>query len=517
MSIAIGTYIPITSSVNNVLSNKKIFAGVALTSNALIPTTNPLLRFTSSAAVSAYFGDNSNEYKSSVKYFSSYTGATGIPAYIYFGRFVMSASAPYLRSGIITNTTTKLTALQAISAGVMSVTVNGTSYNTTGIDLSGATSLSNVATLLTTAITTANAALNSSGANFTITYDSVFKQFVASIPGTGATKTMGYFSSASTNLATILQFTEATSAVLSQGENAQTEADILNNLSQYFTDQFSFYFVDDLNGSLNDDINLATATWISDQGDKFAFLLWSNESALESSTDTTSIWSQVKDAGLNNISIFDEVLLNNSDRAAAASGVFASLDLTLPNSAITLAFKQQTGLSPSVSNTNIAEILDDKKINYYGNVGLTGTTQQINFFYGGYITGKWSFIDNLVGQIWLATQCQISLTNLFAAVGQVPNDPDGQAQIRSLLNDACNSCLISGIIVKGVTFTQATVQQIKTEFGVNAQELTNNGFVIVNTLATQDLRQERKSSPWFILYVKGSAIQYLPINTQTFY
>lgn len=523
MAIDISTYIPVNSSVQNILSGRKIFAGIGLTINPLIPTTTPILQFTSSSAVSAYFGSSSNEYAAAVKYFATSTSATSKPQYIYFGKYVLDAIAPYLRSGVVSNTATKLTALQAITAGVMTVTVNGVAYSTTGIDLSAAASLTAVATALTTAIRTANAALVT--ADFTITWDATFKQFVASIPGTGATKTMNYFSSVSTNLATILQFTLAQNAVLSQGQNATSPADNMTNLSVGFTDQFSIIFVDTLGGDLDDTINFGVATWVSAQGDRYSHFLWSNEVALESQSDTTSIWYQVNQAGLNNISIFDEVLYNNSDRAFAAAGIFASVDLTQPNSAITLAFKTQTGLLPSVTSTAIAQILDGpgtvnpngKSINYYGNVGIGGTNNQVNWFYGSYTTGKWTYIDNLVAQIWIAIQFQTSLANLFGSVGQVPNDPDGQGQIRSVLTAAANDCITNGIIAVGVVFDASTVQEIKTDFGVNAQELTNNGYVIVNSASSQALRQIRESSPWFFLYVKGSAIQYLPINTKTYY
>lgn len=518
MAIDISTYIPVTSTVENVLSDTKVFAGIGLTANALIPSTNPVLQFTSAAAVGTYFGTSSNEYKAAVKYFKTSTTALSIPKYIYFGKYVVAATNPYLRSGVVTNTATKLTALKAITSGNITVSVNGTTYPTTGIDLSAATSLSNVASLLTTAITTANAALNSGGANFTITYDSTFNQFVASIPGTGSTKTMNYFSSTgSPNLATTLQFTQATNAILSQGQNAADAAANLASLLPYFTDQFSIAFVDDLDGDLDDTILLDTATWVDGQGDRFAFFLWSNEVALESLTDTTSIWYQINQAGLNNTAFFDEVIYNNSDRAFAAMGIFASVDFTLPNSAITLAFKTQTGLLPSVTDTSIAQILDTKAINYYGNVGINGSTVQVNWFYGSYISGKWTFIDNLVAQVWIAFQFQVGLANLFSALGQVPNDPDGDGQIRSVLTDKANACIANGIIAQGVVFDSATSQQLKTNFGISSQELTNNGYVIVNSATSQALRQIRESSPWFFIYVKGSAIQYLPIQTVTYY
>lgn len=516
MAIDIKTYLPVTSTVENILSNTKVFAGIGLSSNTLIPTTNPVLKFTSSAAVSAYFGSSSNEYLRSIKYFATSTTALAVPAYIYFGKYIVAAIAPYLRSGVVSNPVSKLVDLQAITAGDITVSVNGVAYPTTAIDLSAATSLSNAASLLTADILAANAALVT--ASFTITYDAVLKEFIAAIPGTGSVKTMNYFSSTTTpNLANTLGFTLATNAVLSQGADAMTAAQNLDALSLLFTDQFSISFVDSMSSTLTDAINLATATWVSAQGDKYNFMLWSNAIALESDTDTTSLWYQVTQSGLNNTSIFDEVLLNNSDRAFAAMGIFASLDLNQPNSALTLAFKTQNGLAPSVTNTNIAEILDTKKINYYGNVGISGSTVQVNWFYGGYTTGKWAYIDNLVGQIWIAFQFQVGLANLFSALPQVPNDPDGYGYIRSALTEKANGCVNNGIIATGVVFDNATVQQLKTSFGINAQELTNNGYVIVNSAASQAVRQIRESSSWFFIYVKGSAIQYLPINTVTYY
>ena len=84
MSINAGIYIPVTSTVQNVLSTAKVFAGLALSANPLIPTTNPLLKFTSAAAVETYFGSASTEYQAATKYFASYSSATQVPPYIYF-------------------------------------------------------------------------------------------------------------------------------------------------------------------------------------------------------------------------------------------------------------------------------------------------------------------------------------------------------------------------------------------------------------------------------------------------
>jgi hypothetical protein len=513
-AIDIGLYIPVTNTVDNPLNNAKSFAGLGLTINPLIPTTTPILQFKSLADVGDFFGTGSNEYASARKYFASCVTAITFPPYIYFGLLILTARDSSLTGGTITSPSATLTALQAISTGALTVVVDGVSYATTGIDLTGATSLSDAANRIQTAIISAHAGIAS---NFNLDYDGVNNQFFSTNTHTGSTSTMGYFSSASGTLATILKTTAATGAVLSQGANAMTITENLNALKGEFTDQFGIYFVDNLGSSLDDAKNLELAQWVSDQGDRFWSLVWSNEVALESLTDTTSIWYQITQAGIKNSSVFDEVIYNNSDRVSAAAGIIASVDLTQPNSAITLAWKQQDGLLPSVTNTHIADILDQKGINYYGKVAFTGSPLTQNFFYPGAITGKWVFVDNLVGAVWIAYQCQFEVADVFLSVGQVPIDPDGQGQVRSALHTAMEGSKANGIIVTGLTFDNATSIEIRTTFGIDSIELTNNGYAILNTLPAEGLRKLRVSSPWYVLYTKGSAYQFLPINTRTYF
>ena len=527
MSVNINQYFPVNSTVVSVLGNTKVYAGIGLSGNTLIPTSNPVLQFFSADEVKNYFGNSSDEYAASVKYFKSYDGALAKPRYIYFGKFVLAAIAPYLRGGKVTNPVTKLTALQAITTGNITVNVNGVAYATTGIDLSSATSLSNAATLLTTAITTANAALAT--AVFTIVYDATFQHFIAAITGTGSTKTMGYASSTGgePTLATLLLFTQAEGAILSQGADVADAATNLDNLLPYFTDQYSIGFVNTIGGLVTDTVLLDTSAWVDGENtpaERFAFFLWTNETAIQIEPDTTSIWYQITQAGYAGTAIFDEVLLDNASRVFAAMGAFASLDLTLASSAITLAFKTQDGLAASVTDSDIAQILNGppqnpngKSINYYADVGINGSNTQVKWFYGGYLTGKWKFIDNQVAQIWIAFQFQVALASLFNQLGQVPNDPDGDGQVRAVLSDRAEQSITNGIIAKGVVFDASTVQEIRTTYGVSAQELTNNGYVLVKSASSQAQRQIRESSPWFFLYVKASAIQYLPVNTVTYF
>ena len=512
MSISFSVFNPITSIVENNISNAKIFAGLAITNSLLISTLTPLMKFISSDAVGEFFGLNSNEYKYSFKYFSAYSTAETTPAYLYFGLLVSDDRSPWVTGGKVKNPTATLNALKLITAGVLTVNADGINYSTTGIDLSAATSLSNVASIIQADVRAANPSLVPI---FNFTYNGTTNNFYGLFSDTATTT--DYFSSTTTGLATALQMTLATNATLSQGANVQTVAEALTILKSKFTDQFSIFFLDDLDGYVTDDENVALAQWVSDQDSKYNSLVWSNEVALESATDTTSIWYQINQAGIENCSIFDEVNLDNSERVFAYAGILASLDLTQLNSAITPAFKTQDGLLPSVSDTDIAVILNDKKINYYGNVGISGSPTVLNFFYGGYTTGKWGYTDNLVGQVWIAYQCNVAIARLFTSIGQVVNDPDGAGLVRAALTDAVETAVFNGIVAKGVNFDTATQLYIKTRYGINPVDLTNNGYVIINSPSTPSQRQNRISSVWSILYVKGSAIQFLPIRTDTFF
>ena len=529
-SINANLYIPVTSTVNNVLSGTKVFAGLALSANPLIPTTNPVLSFASAAAVQAYFGVSSNEYTAATKYFKAFANSKTTAPYMYFGKYIYQAIAPYLYSGAYANTTTALTALQAVTAGDFKITVNGTLYTTSGINLSGDASLSAVAATLQADIWAANPALNSGGLDLTVVYNGPTNQFLITVAGTGSGSTLSFASSTVQSVADLMNLTAANGAVLSQGQGIQTPAQNMATLQAQFTDQFTIFFVDTLNGTMTgaggDAINLGVAQWVSGQvasGNQYWFAAWSNEAALESASDTTSIFYQITQLAYVNCSVFDEVLYNVSDRVAAVAGGLAALDLSQPNSALTIAFKNQLGLTTSVTDTAIAQIIGinpatgtGKGINYYGNIGVSGTKTNVNAFYGGWMTGPYAFVDNLIANVWTTVQIQTQLLSFFTLVPQIPNDPAGDAQVRAILNGVMSGNVTNGIIGIGEVFSTAINQQL-IALGINPQEMTNNGYVIQKTPSTQAQRQARASAPWNIYYVQASAVQQIPVNLNTYF
>ena len=515
-AVDIGLYIPVKSTATNLLNTKRIFPSIGITNNILLPTTEPVKKFNNASSVGDFFGTNSDEYVRAVKYFKTSTQALNLPPYLYFGKWINTALAPYVFSSTILTPNNKLIELKAITSGNFTMSINGIVYATNIINLSTATSLSDASTKLVAKMKVDNPTIP---ASFNIVYNSVTNKFTASLTETGSLTTLSFATSNTNNgLADLFQLSETQGAILSQGANVMTTADNLNYLKKNFTDQYSLIFVNDLNSTLTNIVKLDVAIWISEQ-ESCAFFCWSDEIAITQTNDTTSIHYLITQNKLNNTVIFagttgKENIINS---AFAAGGIFASIDLSTPNSAMTLAWKSQDGLLPTVTDTEIAKILFDKNVNYYNKAKLSGGNTSFDFFMPGSISGFWKFIDNHIAQIYISSQIQGDLATLFTSTPEITSSNIGLSQIRTTICSSMEKIVATKLIVKGLMFSTTTTQSIQAIYDTNALELTLKGYIIKNDLPTDIQRQLRTNSNWYVLYAKGSAINVLPINTTTYY
>jgi Protein of unknown function (DUF3383) len=130
--------------------------GLMLDNSSRIPL-GTVASFNSAQAVSAYFGAASKQAAEALIYFSGFNGATILPSSLLMAQFPQTAVAAFLRGGSLANMT--LAQLQAIS-GSLNIQIDGYAHNAAALNLSGATSFSNAASLIQTAI---NAGLTAQG------------------------------------------------------------------------------------------------------------------------------------------------------------------------------------------------------------------------------------------------------------------------------------------------------------------------------------------------------------------
>ena len=125
------------------------FNGLFLTKSPL-PPLGAVQRFGSAQAVAAYFGDASDEARLAARYFASYVNADYLPSAIFFAPYREEAVSAWVRGEAFTGT---LANLKAVADGSMTISIDGAEHELTGINLSGATSYSDAAGIIQTALT----------------------------------------------------------------------------------------------------------------------------------------------------------------------------------------------------------------------------------------------------------------------------------------------------------------------------------------------------------------------------
>lgn len=131
-----------------------------MTQNNLLPP-GLVAEFSTAAAVGAYFGTSSEEYYRALAYFSFVSKSITSPQLISYARWVSTAIAPM----IVGDTIAKVLAnLVAQTAGTLTINNGASASQIAGINLSSATTLTQAASLLQTALQAAGVILTSPAA-----------------------------------------------------------------------------------------------------------------------------------------------------------------------------------------------------------------------------------------------------------------------------------------------------------------------------------------------------------------
>lgn len=465
---------------------------VLLSQNAMAPYGTPL-SFASASAVGTYFGTSSTEYAIAAIYFAGYQGASKFPGSMQIARYPETAIAGFLSSNLSAANST-LAAVQAMGSGTLILTVGGTQYTSGTINLASATSLSNAASLIQAAFTSPP---------FSVAFNTTSNQFVFTTTATGATATITYCTG---TLSTLLCFTAATGAVLSQGAAAAVPATFMNTL-------------------LTQTQNWATfmTAWESILTEKQAFAAWSSSVApryLYVCQD-----SDVNALTANNTVTFGNYLQQNTmagtcavygnyTHAAFVCGFAASLNFTALNGRATLNFKSQSGLSAYVTSQTNYQAVISNGYNTYAAFGSNNPANNANWMSPGSVSGIWLWADTYLNQIWLNANLQLAIVNMLTSVGSVPYNSQGNGLIYAACSGVLSSAVNFGAIRKGITLTASQIAQIQSVLGFDASSaITNSGFYLFIGQASGTTRQARQSPPMTLFYQDGESVQQINLSS----
>lgn len=535
----------------NPLSLNAVFLSpsVELPANRVVP-------FASQADVAAYFGPSSDEAAEATVYFDGYNGATSLPGTLYFALLNAADVAAFVRGASVAALT--LSQIQALS-GVITITINGDVVVTPSVNLSGATSRSNAAALITTGLQTTGAVFSGTGSQSvgvltiastvsgklsvgdTVTGAGVFGGTATivsfgtytvlagtgtvnvSTSGTTSTDVVDVSSGAictydsvqqkykitsdktgaastigfpSGTIATGLFLTSATGAELSQGAVAAVPATLMSTVVAQTQNWATFMTVEEQVL----DTKLAFAAWVTAQNDRYMYVCQDTDPTALTFNATGSFGALTDgDDGVCPV-------WGPADKAAFICGTTASLDFTRTAGRITYAYKSQTGLTPDVTDATVAQNLIGNGYNFYG--AYATANQAFQFLQNGQISGSWNWIDPFVNQIALNAAFQLAFMELLANTPAVPYNQQGYGLIRAAALDPISSALNFGSIQPGVTLSSAQAAAVNTAAGANiAPTLSTAGWYLQIKDPGAIVRGNRGSPSITFWYTDGGAVQ----------
>ena len=467
--------------------------GLLLTKNTLIPSSMPALVFANADGVAEYFGENSDEYKFAVKYFLGYDNSFAKPLNMVVARRFDTAVPAFLRGGKFSGT---LESIKAISDGAMTLTIDETEVELTGLNFSSATSLSAVADIIETAI-------ESSVSGVTVEYSSLTKAFTITSPTSGPDSDVSFAVDGSGGaVASVLKLTEGV-ATRSPGVDALSVAGNFRMIRTASDNWVTFSTVWEASASEA----LEMAQWAGDQGVDFLYVCWSTDEALLDQGSAETVADLLNN---NNVGATCGIY-GGMAYAAFIMGTAASINWNRRQGTINFAFKGQNGLAATVDSATEADTLMDKKNwNFYGNYATRN--DQFTFMYDGRMFGDYKYIDPYINSVWFKNALQVSIMNGLNMAGRVPYNEEGYALIRAWCMDPINRAFYNGVIDAGVTLSETQKAQVYQELGMDvSQELFTNGYVLVVSEPSPQIRVNRESPDVSLYYTYGGSVNKITV------
>lgn len=484
--------------------------GLMLTTSTRAPI-GTVQRFPDADSVGNYFGQNSTEKAAADIYFAGFEGSSRLPAEILFAQFNTASVAAYLRGGNLSGVT--LSDIQAVD-GQLLITVDGTLITIADVDLSSATSFSNAAALLQTAL--------QAGANpdATCVYDSTSNAFIITSPTAGASSTIT-FASGSGTADTVLKLTSATGAVLSQGAVAAVPATFMNAVIAIDDNWATFTTLFDPDATPGNANKLLFANWVSTTNDRFAYVCWDVDVTPAAGVPATGSLGYILEQNNNSGTalIWTDPAIATWQDAVFICGTAASINFAELNGRITFAFRQLASLVATVTNATVANNLGGSPqgasrgngYSFYGAYGAAAA--DFIWLQRGFVTGPFAWLDSYINQIWLNNTLQLALLTLFKNSKSIPFKAAGDSLIETALADPIQAALNFGAFAPG-DITNAQAAAVNAAAGIDiASSLQTQGYYVQTVAASGQVRAARGPKNVKFWYLDRGSVQSITLDS----
>lgn len=426
-------YVDITSGVGAaaVVATRQFTLRLVTQSSAIQPGT--VYNFTDPDDVMSVFGSTSEEYKRSLAYLGFVNKSISAPSSLSFIRWSTSDAAPTIAGDTVVKS---LPSLKAVTAGELNFTVNGTAVQVTGINLSAATDLTNVAALIQTAVrassnpmlTTANVTFNTNNNQFTI---------IGGVTGEGTLQIV--ISNDANEIGGLLGMVNNTTTA---GQAAQTPVEAISASAEDNNNFGSFVFCSPAVPLTNDEI-VSLAAWNHAQNVMYLYSL----STVQNNAAALYALLQGYSGCALNVSA-DAVDSTFIDQAPCE--ILASIDYDTVNATQNFMFYQFASRAVAVTSNTVADAMDAVRANYIGQTQTAG--QKLAFYQRGILMGgSTAPVDMNVyaNEMWLKDYISAQYMTALLSLPEIAANTSGKATMVSVLQGAVDQGKFNGCISAG--------------------------------------------------------------------
>ena len=489
MAIPQTKYVNIISAVGGTSQvSQRDLMGRIFTSNPLVPA-GAVVEFsggsnTALVAVGNYFGTASEEYAFASKYFGYVSKKGTAPGKISFAKH---ATTPLAASVFGAPKSVPLATLTGLSSADLTFKADDTTFELLGLNLTGATSFTEVAQIIDNAIDSVASGI----ADFS--YDSSLSRFVISTIATGEGHTVEY---ATGTLASLLGMNEGNNgAILSDSCDATSALQALTESAELSNNFYSFTFLTDITGE-----ETSIAQWVNAQNVRY---MWSlGVSVSNASTMSASLID------------YDGVALTldiNDERAQfLPMAVAAAINYSTANASVDFMYQQAAGITPYVTSKTDSDAYDAIRVNYYGSTQQAGNL--ISFYQNGVMLGSITSMGVFTNEAWLKDAITTNILNMRLSLDSLPANTTGLGYTKLSIQEVIETALFNGVISVGKTLDatqKAYVAQLTGEADA-WQDIQSVGYWLkAEVVKYTEQGVEKYKVSYLLVYAKGDSINFV--------
>lgn len=444
--------------------------------------------FGSVAEVGDVFGMASPQAEFARRYFLGYEGATKIPTALW-----LAAGRSTETSAVLQSASMRSVELDTLKVEADLTVVVGGISETASIDLTAATSFSQIATMIEGNLTGVSCAFIPSAQVFELT-----------TTDTGTTATISF---ASGELADLLRLTEESGALLENGQDALSFDEMMAGILGETLNFGVITFLEELEL----DLKKQAAQWNTGKRSRFLLVIQDTSGAATVANNDACFGAWLAGTEQDGTMPY----FGTIEQVAAVCGGIAAIDFKREDGRRNIMFMQQAGLGATVTSEPEYTALISNGYTFYA--AFATANDRFIFQTNGAVSGKFRWGDNYVNQVYLNSQLQLAVMTMLQSYGSIPYTEVGKSYHRSAVMDPIKEMINFGGIQPLIDPSALSEQQksiINSQAGRDIiPDLLNKGYVIDIKTADAQTRGNRGSMPFTIFYSDGGSVQSVNLSS----